>query len=274
LPEKHQVFLVGSRGLICRINLDIKSDEISQGFTINSTDIFSMDTVRYSRPDIFDRHFKYFNGNAYKLNPLGEGYSGKIDQDPRFNTDQFDCQTAIEHALAFAIVDQPPDQLIPVMDHIRYEAGKVAFWTRNHFFVPDWIPYNSWIIEDITTSLAGTLAIKLTRVIGRQKFFGYYDIKNPHLKDEKMSTYVIPMKHILLLKDKIENGMIVAFIGKRKKDDWLFTIHTGSLSRQGENIFLRHASSTAKKVVEEDFFDYLDRGKNRILGVKLLKIVD
>jgi hypothetical protein len=161
-----------------------------------------------------------------------------------------------------------------VLDQIRYEAGQVSFWTRNHFFVPDWIPYNSWIIEDITSSLADTLAIKLTRVIGRQKFLSYYDIKNPHLKDEKISTYVIPLEPIHRLKDKIKTGMIVAFIGKSKKDNWLFTIHTGSLFWQEENIFLRHASSTAKKVVEEDFFDYLDRGKDRILGIKLLKIVD
>ncbi len=213
-----------------------------------------------------------FLGSPYLLDPLGEGSGGDVDRDPRLNVDSFDCVTLIEHALAFEIAgeDAGEDEVLRVLDRIRYRDGEVDFRTRHHFFVADWIPGNAWLVEDVTSSIGGSTARRITRRMGRRAFFRSRGVEGLEVKDEKLSTWVIPTTKVVSVADRLEAGMIVVLIGRKK---WLFALHTGLLVAKAEGGWLlRHASPSAG-VIDQDFFAYLERAGGYLRGVKLLQIV-
>ncbi len=213
-----------------------------------------------------------FLGSAYRLDPLGEGLGGDVDRDPRLNVEAFDCVTLIEHALAFEVAgtEAGEEEIQRTLDRIRYRAGEVDFRTRHHFFVADWIPGNAWLVEDVTSSVGGAAARRLTRRMGRKSFFRSRGIEDLDLEDEKLSTWAIPTPAVAELADRLETGMIVVLIGRKK---WLFARHTGLLVAKPEGGWLmRHASPLAG-VVDQDFLAYLERAGGYLRGVKFLRIV-
>ena len=73
--------------------------------------------------------------------PLGEGESGRFDQDPLYRFDTFDCTTFVETIVSLALA-QDVNDFENKMDEIRYEDAKVDYLTRNHFPSLQWIPNN------------------------------------------------------------------------------------------------------------------------------------
>lgn len=209
-------------------------------------------------------------GAPYREDPLGEGPGGAFDRDPRIDADHFDCVTLIEHALAVTLAGD--GDLLPVLDAIRYRQGEPDYVGRHHFFVADWIPHNSWLVRDVTAEIAGEAARPLRRTVGRQRFFRDQDIESD-LEDETRTITVLPTADVDAVRDRLTSGLVVVLIGRRS---WLFAAHTGILVRPegSSQILMRHASFRAGRVVDEDFFGYLDRRGPSVLAIQLLEIVD
>ncbi len=210
-------------------------------------------------------------GARYRDNPLGEGPDGKLDQDPRIDAEHFDCVTLIEHALA--VTSAGSEDVLPVLDAIRYREGQPEYGNRHHFFVADWIPHNTWLVRDVTAEIAGEAARPLRRTIGRQRFFNDQGVENADLEDETRTITVLPAADIDGVRDRLTSGLVVVLIGRRS---WLFAAHTGILVRpdEGPQILMRHASFRAGRVVDEDFFGYLRRRGPSVQAIQLLEIVD
>ncbi len=264
--EDGGLIAVGSRGLIAR----------GRGAAPSSRIVLAplrAGASRLSRARRLAEIAGSFLDSPYGHNPLGEGPGGRVDRDPRLATDRFDCVTLIEQALAFEVAGSPGADVLPVLDRIRYRAGRVSFFDRHHFFVPDWIPHNSWLVEDVTSSVGGGAARLLTRTVGKMRFLESYGLDHEGFHDQERSTWIIPAAEIATVEERLEHGMIVVLIGRRS---WLFATHTGILVRpaDGSPIRLRHASGSAGRVVDEDFFGYLRRGGGRFRGIKLLRVVD
>lgn len=265
-------FVVGSNGTNATINLVTGIEDDSVKIASILIDGVSYDQNRLTKAELFENEFGKLLGKAYVDNPLGEGLSGIFDQDPRFDMDHVDCVTAVEQSMASAICRQP-DTFLETMDRIRYSGGRVSYLSRNHFFVPDWIPSNSWLIEDVTTNIGDKYVERLSKTIGRQKFLSYINVTIPQVEDNDMyETYYIPSENIENILHRIDKPLIVIFLGHL---DWLFARHTGMVFRDQESdeLILRHASSVEKRVVEQPFGEYIQNAK-KIAGIKLLSIMN
>ncbi len=277
--EDGSVLAIGSRGLVARVTWipQLRPEAVVGGLSADR--LFGQAGDRAGAPASKARGFAdragSFLGSRYRRDPLGEGPDGDIDRDPRLDVEGFDCVTLIEHALAFEVAggDAGEEEFLPVLDKIRYRAGEVDFRTRNHFFVADWIPQNSWLVEDVTSSVGGDVTELLTRRMGRRSFFRSRQIEGiDGLEDEDRSTWVIPASAVPAVVDRLEDGMIVVLIGRL---DWLFARHTGLLvaKSEGSGWLMRHASTSAG-VVDQDFLAYLKGAGRSLRGVKLLRIVE
>jgi hypothetical protein len=80
---------------------------------------------------------------------------------------------------------------------------------------------------------------------------------------------VFPKKRIKGVEKRIRTGDLACF-GSTKKN--LDVFHTGILIRLGDTILLRHASRTARKVIDQDLHVFLKN--NRMSGLVLLRPVN
>ena len=208
-------------------------------------------------------------GTPYVNDPLGEGPSGVFDRDPRIDTLHVDCVTALEQGLAGALC-VPGLTRLNMLDRIRYRGGRVSFFNRNHFFVPDWIPGNSWLLEDVSTHIGYPAVDTLRRDIGRKKFLAYKNISIPQIKDDPdYMTLYIPFHEVPGKLPLIQEPMVIVFIGYA---DWLMAKHVGMVYPDPETgVMLIHASSDNKQVVQMKLADYL-ASMSGILGIKLLRL--
>lgn len=210
-------------------------------------------------PQIGDEYM----GAKYVNDPLGEGRAP--DSDPLIRDDAFDCTTFVETVLAHGDVD--------TLNKIRYKNGEIDFINRNHFIETDWLPNNSNIVKNVSAQY-GQTALRHV-VINRAAW-----LRRMHNIDSDVAVVAtdieyIPYDNITTL--KTDRPMIVLFIvGNTGKSDIIGTdlavVHMGFLMPNG---MLRHASSTAERVVDVPVSEYIaDRRQNKNnLGITLLEIL-
>jgi Protein of unknown function (DUF1460) len=99
-------------------------------------------------------------GQAYRLDPLGEGPNGSIDRDPLWRFDAFDCLSLVETVVALARSGDRAE-FRDELRAIRYQGGRIGFGSRNHFMEVDWIPANitRGVLTDITDRLPAEAAV-------------------------------------------------------------------------------------------------------------------
>lgn len=210
-------------------------------------------------PQIGDEYM----GAKYVNDPLGEGRAP--DSDPLIRDDAFDCTTFVETVLAHGDVD--------TLNKIRYKNGEIDFINRNHFIETDWLPNNSNIVKNVSAQY-GQTALRHV-VINRAAW-----LRRMHNIDSDTAVVAtdieyIPYDNITTL--KTDRPMIVLFIvGNTGKSDIIGTdlavVHMGFLMPNG---MLRHASSTAGRIVDVPVSEYIaDRRQNKNnLGITLLEIL-
>ncbi|MDD2717230.1 MAG: DUF1460 domain-containing protein [Candidatus Wallbacteria bacterium] len=169
----------------------------------NSSEIQVKKIVSENSKDIvlnIERIGEQFLGRPYDHHgPLGEGKTGKYDQDPLWRLDTFDCTTFVETVLALSISGTLPE-FEKNMDKIRYENGKVSYATRNHFPCVDWIPNNlkNGLLEDITEIVAGPGNFKFAEgEIDKKHWYLMKkkdEIKVPSLSGSKLNSLLISLK--------------------------------------------------------------------------------
>lgn len=205
---------------------------------------------------------KAFLGAPYKLGPLGEGDSALGDGAPRIRTDSFDCVTYIETAEAMARADRP-DSVLPILDAIRYDHGRVSWRHRNHFTEADWIPANS--AAGRIRLDAGISDTTDRRLLARGAFYAKRQVVRP---DTAVDLPLVTRRKAL---EEFAKPSIVARIrgiGLVGKVPGYAVLHTGFLvERPGEPAILRHASQ-AGTVREQPLVEYLAT-KPKFVGVIL-----
>lgn len=144
-----------------------------------------------------------------------------------------DTIEALKHSIDFESFRQ---KLIET----RYKDGKVTYHNRNHFF-SDWVENND--IKDITCEVGACK--KSIKTLNED----YKYLKE--IPEVIREISYIPTKDIEL--DKLKDG---DYIGIYTPKDDLDVTHTGIIIKKDDKVFIRHASSKYKKVLDSELFEY------------------
>ena len=201
-------------------------------------------------------------GAKYVFDPLGEEKAP--DFDPLIRTDAFDCVTFVDTALTNGDINK--------LNKIRYKDGKIDFLNRNHFIETDWLVNNKNIVKNVSNKYGKTKFRDV--VIDKKSWFKKMHNIDVNLEKQYASIEYIPYNELKNIQSK--EPLIVLFIsGNSKIYDKIGTdiavVHMGFLLPGGT---LRHASRNQRRVVDVNFYDYVNKrkqNKNNI-GIALVKI--
>ena len=241
----------------------------------------------FSCKKIIDTSAKFLQ-TPYSLGPLGEARG--LDKDPLYREDKFDCLTFVETVLAKTFSDESDEKkLLDTMNKIRYKDAKVSFETRNHFQNPDWVENNKDFVKNVSDKISLSVLNKPSEKsvinLDRKSWFKKnYDIDTDFEKQSVTLDYI----SLSDFKDNMEK--FTSFVNKpyvfmtvisdktlpQKVGTEIDVSHTGFLIKKDGKLYLRHASSVAGKVVDNNFEKYIERiQKNpKYMGFSLLEICD
>ncbi len=177
--------------------------------------------------------------------------------------DGLDCVTLVDNALALALAKQQQLNLEGfkrALTSIRYRNGVInGYASRLHYFT-DWLHENerNGLLTDITRTLGGVVFSKQINFMTSHTHL--YPAANAHgssagiweelkLREDSINLrdkYYIPLHSIRKIEPLLRDGDI---IGITSDVPGLDCNHQGIIAKIGNQAYLLHASSTAKKVV-------------------------
>ena len=197
-------------------------------------------------------------GTPYRWFALGEGPQGKYDRHPLSAFTRADCLTFCEQMLAMVLAENYAE-MFERLQRLRYRNGEIDIRSRNHFMLSDWLPNNSWLVEDVTVTLGDKLCVAMTKTINRVETL---QKKGVPLKDlaaippaQTMTIQYIPEANLPAIKSHLRGDEIAVVIQSRPG---IFAAHLGFILRDSAGgVFFRNASARrgVKKAVDEDFDD-------------------
>lgn len=122
----------------------------------------------------------------------------------------------------------------------RYKDGQITYHNRNHFF-SDWLTSND--MQDITCTLGNCKK--------QQKFLNQNFKYLKEIPTVNRDIFYIAAKDIDL--SKLQNG---DYVGIYTKLPDLDVTHTGIIVKSENQVFIRHASSKMKKVIDDLLIEY------------------
>lgn len=254
-------------------------------------------------PNRLEYFSKYFVNVKYHLNPLGEDIFDRIDQDPLYRFDQFDCMTYVETVIALSRSRNWSEFERKIID-LRYINTPISFANRHHFVESTWIAsaQEKGFVKDVTNDIASNQMRKISKQIDVRGWidriqplslgFSLSDVPSrsnliQNLESEKILAEINYISKEQILKNpellkKIPTGSIVFFlVGKNSKFEKqigtdLLVFHSGLVFQTPNSTQLRHASSRSRssKVVIDDLHSiFLDESRMpNVLGIHVEKI--
>jgi hypothetical protein len=168
------------------------------------------------------------------------------------NLQGVDCLTFIEYIEAMRL-SKSFSEFRTMLRRVRYESGVVSFSKRNHFFT-DWIANNNNFVRNVTGEITARATRKVRKILNVQED-GTFLL--PGIQPIERVIEHIPAEHI---DDAIFHAMKTGdYVGIYSDLQGLDVSHVGIAIRDGEMVFLRHASSQKKyrKVIDQDFKEYI-----------------
>lgn len=199
---------------------------------------FQNDPSIYKEKNIVKLSQKFIDTN-YVANTLSNKDINTSKEKLIINFEALDCFTYIDTLKALKNSKDFPSFKEQLID-TRYKNSQVSYHNRNHFF-SDWLSNKD--IKDITCKLGACK--KSTKYLNKN--FKYLK-EIPEVKRE--ITYIHP-KDIDLA--KLKNG---DYIGIYTDKPDLDVTHTGIIIKKNNQVFIRHASSKYKKVMDSELFEY------------------
>jgi Protein of unknown function (DUF1460) len=187
--------------------------------------------------------------SPYVSNPLGGGPHER--ESLVIRSDGFDCVTYVETVLALKD-SRTADEFSDALRQMRYAGGKVAWYSRNHYML-DWIKNNQrrGIVKNITM---GSRTTTRTRRLSLIK----------ELRAKTLTFRVFPKQ--AGIRRLVASGDIALFASTRRDLD---VFHMGFIIKRGDEVWLRHASRAAGRVIDQPLADFLQA--HRMSGIILLR---
>lgn len=207
------------------------------------------DSSTGSRIDVLSRQFL---GHPYRPNPL----IGSADTAEVFTAslDGFDCVTYIETILALACASNV-DEFIGWLRKIRYERGRIQWERRNHYMT-------LWIRNNVRERIIRPVSMPDVPTVRRERVLNVV----PGLAAQRIRTNCMPKAAMPRFAPHLKSGDMIFFASTRKNLD---VFHAGIIGRDGERVFLRHASRSQGFIVEQELGGFLKA--NRMAGVIVVR---
>ena len=203
--------------------------------------------------------------------------------------DALDCTTFVETVLAFCIADKRGERdfegFKKALTDVRYRDGILNGYTSRLHYFSDWIRNNEKMgfVKECTSETACSQPKELWLDFMTTHVDSYLPMKkNPELVKEMAAheknwqgTVVsyIPKENLNLSSDelKIKDGDVLAMVTNIKGLD---IVHVGFAFWKAGELHLLHASSSAKKVIEDPQTQYESSGKtNAHIGLRAIRFV-
>ena len=203
--------------------------------------------------------------------------------------DSLDCTTFVETVLAFCIADKRGERdyegFKKALTQIRYRDGILNGYTSRLHYFSDWIRNNEQMgfVKECTSETACSLPKELWLDFMTTHVDSYLPMKkNPELVKEMASheknwqgTVVsyIPKEKLNLSPEelKIKDGDVLALVTNIKGLD---VVHVGFAFWKDNQLHLLHASSSAKKVIEDPKTQYESSKNTKAhIGVRAIRFV-
>jgi len=168
------------------------------------------------------------------------------------NLKSVDCFTFLEYIESMRL-SSSFHEFKENLKKVRYRNGKVSFENRNHFFT-DWNKFNSNLIDDVTEQIGKNKTIEIRKILN-VKDDGTYFL--PGIQPRERLINYLPSN---VIDDLTINELRIGdYIGIYSEKQGLDVSHVGIFIQDGNNIYLRHASSLQehRKVIDEDFKNYI-----------------
>jgi hypothetical protein len=203
-----------------------------------------------------------FLGTPYAFSPLGEGEG--VDADPLFRWEFVDCLTFVEETMALSLANSW-EEVLPLLNDIRYAQGKPHYETRNHLMEAQWVPFN--LKKGYLKSLSASFAKGHVKQVQKQLTPTTWEYAEgralglpAHVRPlGYFSMEMIPLAHALPLLSTLPEGSLILFIQADLPKRITRIRHLGFLVHAPQAPMLRHASRTFKKVVDEPIENYIHR---------------
>ncbi len=204
---------------------------------------FKDDNSLFQQQDVGQLSEKFL-GIQYVSNTLSNEDINTSKENLIINFDALDCFTFIDtiEALQKGINREDfKNNLI----NTRYKNGTVSYHTRNHFF-SDWLLKKN--ILDITCELGEC-----------KQSMKYLNKNEKYLKEiptiQRVISYIEPQNIDI---KKLHTG---DYIGIYTEKEDLDVTHTGIIIKKFNKVYIRHASSLEKRIMDSEFFEYT---KNKV----------
>jgi hypothetical protein len=179
---------------------------------------------------------------------------GDINDDEEFviNIGAVDCMTFLEYVEAMRL----SSSFVEFKDNlkrVRYRKATVSFKDRNHFFT-DWIDNNSGFVRDVTQEVGGDSVVNVEKRLNEKKD-GRLFLNG--IQPKKREIQYLPSNEFdASVQDNLRSG---DYAGVYSEMPGLDVSHVGIVIKCGDNVILRHASSSEviRKVVDEDLRGYM-----------------
>lgn len=197
------------------------------------------------RIDFISRRFL---GIPYK----GSTLTGGKDTPEIFamNLREVDCFTFLDYVEAMSLSGSF-QEFKENLKKVRYWSGKVSYESRNHFFT-DWLERSGDFVADVTEKIGEKRMVEVEKTLNLKEDGSCF---LPGIRPSQRVVAYIPSNAIdSSVLDKLRTG---DYIGVYSPVKGLDVSHVGIFIKDGDEIYLRHASSLKKKVLDEDFRDYI-----------------
>ena len=269
-------------GLIFWSTCSIFADEQDRA----SIEKWLQEAVSLSKDSCRTLHFaKKMLGVPYVAGTL----DGNEEEQLEVLVDSLDCTTFVETVLAFCIADKRGERdyegFKKALTQIRYRDGILNGYTSRLHYFSDWIRNNEQMgfVKECTSETACSLPKELWLDFMTTHVDSYLPMKkNPELVKEMASheknwqgTVVsyIPKEKLNLPPGelKIKDGDVLALVTNIKGLD---VVHVGFAFWKDNQLHLLHASSSAKKVIEDPKTQYESSKNTKAhIGVRAIRFV-
>lgn len=222
-------------------------------------------------------------GTPYVLDPLGEGKKGRYDKDPIFSFRRVDCVTFVEQVIGLAHTPSLK-AAIRYTQSIRYDKGKIDYRYRKHLPIAQWIPsmIQMGLARDVTRQIGKEQTLEVNKTIDRKSYStreGRRLIRRLGRRRVVYGRFTLPyltMDVALARLKEIPSGTVVSTLRPHNPYSPGQVTHQGMLIRKGGVLYMRHASSLWRSVVDVPFGTYLrilKKYPRPRIGVHLLQLL-
>lgn len=214
-----------------------------------------------------------FLGMPYKLACAGDGPYALYETFPLINFEETNCMVFCEHVLALSISDSW-DNFFNNLQRIRYRDGIIGMRTRNHYTMADWLPENSWLLDDVSRKIGGKHTKTVTRTISHTEFFknkGITDLRYV-LPDRELTIDYVPTEDLLKIRDSTRPGDILALIFANKTN--IFSAHMLMIAEKNGEKYIRESSNSKMTTFDTPYDEWVRKikGTDRYIGLCFMRV--